>query len=92
MGGRGHDLKTYLPTPNILFLLGFRSLDFCQHPDYIIFHTFSKTKTKSNLCRALGLGLMFMHSMTSENKYALAGQDEAESIDPYLNFILAVMR
>ena len=31
-GGRGHDLKTYLPTPNILFLLGFRPLDLVKTP------------------------------------------------------------
>ena len=38
----------------------------------------------------MGLGLMFMHGMTSENKYALARQVEAEPIDPYLiKFILA---
>ena len=32
-----------------------------------------------------GFGLMLMHGMTSENKYALARRREAESIDPYLN-------
>ena len=92
-GGSGHDLKTYLPSPNILFLLSFRPLDVVKNPDYVKFHTFSKTITKTlHLCGGLGLGLMLMQSMTSENKYALARQVEAESIDPYLNLYLPVMR
>ena len=54
---------------------------------------FQKQKQKtSHLRGGMGLGLMLMHSMTNENKYALARQVEAESIDPYLSLYLLVMR
>ena len=35
---------------------------------------------------------MFMHDMTSENKYALARRDDAELIDPCLNLYVLVIR
>ena len=38
------------------------------------------------------MGLMLMHDTASENKYALARRGEAESIDPYLNLCLLVIR
>ena len=57
-GGRGHSLKTYLPTQN-RFLLGFRPLNFVNIPTT---YTTKKHTIKNDMSGRLGLGLMLMHS------------------------------
>ena len=83
---RGKDLKSYLPISRIWFssVLGHLILLIRRLQTFYLFE--NKTN-KRHLCEGLGSGLMLMHSMTSENKYALAGQGETESIDPYLFII-----
>ena len=82
VGGRGHDLKTYLPTPIFSFssVLGLLILLTPRLHNFAYFFQKQKQRT-SHLCGELGLGLMLMHSMTRVNKYALR-QVEAESNDP----------
>ena len=67
VGGRGHDLKTYLPTPNIALLI---SLTYRLHKFYT-----SPKKTRY-LRGGQGLGLKHMHDKRARINVHLL--DEAE--------------
>ena len=60
-GGRGLDLKAYLPTPNILFFLDFRPLDFANTPTTKLLTLFRDRNFTS--LRGLGFELILMHCM-----------------------------